>query len=117
MRRSLLRIVACGLSVLVLAFLAVAALVWWLVPVSFCDIALVLDAAMDAGEEVYRAMEEFYSKVTEEMIANLPDDLRGLAEVLVAVVDGLLAGPRVLASLVFNVLDPPLDAMAAACRI
>ena len=94
----------------------------WLVlnllsPVSFCDIVLVLDAALDAGEDIYRAMEDFFSQVTDSMVMALPDDIRRPAEVLVRVVDGLLSGPRALASLVFDRLDPAVDAVAVAYRV
>ena len=86
-------------------------------PVSFCDIALALDAAVDGGEDAYLAMGEFWDRVSEEMVAGVPDALRGAAETLVAVVESLLAGPRIVAALAFDVLDPPLDAVASACRV
>ena len=86
-------------------------------PASFCDVALVLDAALDGGEDIYRAMEEFYADITDGMVAALPDDIRRPAEVLVQVVDGLLSAPRALASFVFDKLDPAVDAVAIACRV
>ena len=102
-------IVVLGLSIwFILNFLS---------PVSFCDIVLVLDAVLDTGEDIYRAMEDFYSQVTDSMVAALPDDIRRPAEVLVQVVDGLLSSPRLLASLVFDRLDPVVDAVAVACRV
>ena len=86
-------------------------------PVSFCDIVLVLDAALDTGEDIYRAMEDFFSQVNDTMVMALPDDIRRPGEVLVQVVDGLLSGPRLLASLLFDRLDPVVDAVAVACRV
>lgn len=85
-------------------------------PLSFCDIALALDAVADAGEDVYRAMEEFWSGVTDEMVAGLPEELRRPAEVLLAVVEGLLSAPVVLVSSVTGDLDRAIDAVAVACR-
>ena len=104
-------------AVVVVLSLVIVLVLNLLAPASFCDTALILDAAMDAGEDVYRAMEDFYSKVTELMIAALPDDIRRPAEVLVRLVDSLLSGPRALASLVFDRLDPAVDAVAVACRV
>ncbi|MYA50075.1 MAG: hypothetical protein F4185_00320 [Chloroflexi bacterium] len=104
-------------AVVVVLGLAIFLVLNVVAPASFCDIALILDAAMDAGEDIYRAMEDFYSKVTDSMLAALPDDIRRPAEVLVQIVDGLLSGPRMLASLIFDRLDPAVDAVAVACRV
>ena len=80
------------------AVVAVLGVAIWLIlnllsPVSFCDIVLVLDAALDTGEDIYRAMEDFFSQVNDTMVMALPDDIRRPGEVLVQVVDGLLSGP------------------------
>ena len=109
--------IAGGIAVVVAALgLAIWLILNALSPTSFCDIVLVLDAALDTGEDIYRAMEDFFSQVTDSMVAALPDDIRRPAEVLVQVVDGLLSGPRLLASLIFDRLDPVVDAAAVACR-
>ena len=79
-----------GIPVGVLTVAAVI-VVWWLGNTTFCDLVLVLDATVDVGEDIYRAMEDFYNKITDGMVAALPDDLRPLAESLVAVVDGILS--------------------------
>lgn len=85
-------------------------------PLSFCDIAMALDAAVDAGEDVYRALEEFWNGVTGEMAAGLPEELHRPAGVLLAVVEGLLSAPAALVSPVTGGLDRAIDAVAVACR-
>ena len=84
---------------------------------TFCDLVVALDIAVDAGEDVYTAVEEFYSQVTDEMLAALPDDIRGATEALLELVDRLLAAPRAVASLLFDRLGPAIDAVATACRV
>ena len=83
---------------------------------SFCDIVLALDAAVDAGEDIYCALEEFWYGVTDEMVAGLPEEWHGPAEVLLAVVEGLLSAPVALVSSVTAGLDRAIDAVAVACR-
>ena len=85
-------------------------------PLSFCDIVLVLDAAVDAGEDIYRALEEFWNGVTDEMVAGLPEELSGPAEVLLVVVEGMLSAPVALVSSVTGGLDRAIDTVAVACR-
>ena len=87
------RVVAALAVVVVLLWVATWLMLNLLSPVSFCDVVLALDSALDAGEDIYRAMEDFFSQVTDSMVMALPDDVRRPAEVLVGLVDGLLSGP------------------------
>ena len=108
-------IAGVGLGVLVLA-----AIVVWVVlqmlPLSFCDLVLALDAAFDVGEDIRDAVEDFWAKVTDEMVAGLPDEIRVPAELLLAAIEAALALPRLVASILFDRIDPALDAAATACR-
>ena len=104
-----------GLGILVVAGIAVWAVLQML-PLSFCDLVLALDVAFDAGENIRDAVEEFWAKVTDEMVAGLPDKIRVPAEVLLAAIEGALALPRLVASILFDRIDPALDAAATACR-
>ena len=104
-----------GLGVLVLAVIVVWA-VLQLLPPTLCDLVLVLDAAFDTGENTRDAVEEFWAQVTDEMVVGLPDELRVPAEVLVATIEAVVALPRLIADVLFDRIDPALDAAATACR-
>ena len=109
-------VVGAGLGTLVLAVVAVW-VVTQLVPPNFCDLVLALDAAFDVGENIRDAVEDFWSQVTDEMVAGLPDELRVPAELLVAAIEAVLELPRLVASVLFDRIDPSLDAAATACRV
>ena len=87
-----------------------------MLPPNFCDLVLALDAAFDVGENIRDALEDFWAQVTDEMLAGLPDEIRLPAELLLAAIEAVLALPRLVASVLFDRIDPVLDATATACR-
>ena len=103
-------------GVVVLAVVAVLVAINMTSPI-FCDLVVALDIAVDAGDDVYTAVEDFYGQVTDEMLAALPDDIRSPAETLLELIDQLLAAPRAVASLLFDRMGPAIDAAALACRV
>ena len=100
--------------------LAIPAAIWWALnstPITFCDLVFALDIAMDIGEDIYNALTDFYETVTTDMINALHIDIQKPAKALLATIDNLLSAPKLVASFIFNTIDPFIEATVIACNI
>ena len=120
MNKVLIAIVVAGLVVVGAVGLLVLGLFG--TALTYCDLLVILAAAVEVGEKVIEAVRDFLDADPGSLVGDLPEDAQGAARAVIAAsqavvrVAGSILG-FVLPTGVLNALADAIQAMATVCKI